>query len=672
LSAYFNGIPLLYATVREGAPSLVFSDGGSSKIGNVQATMMRTIIGAPVGACSWHRLSQIVSLFPEKTSRSNRWFKASGYFCFGERIRNAKKHDFISNILTLTLAAILTLMWMAELSQVRAQTTPSAGQLTPKSFEPQFNPQQPHFSFTPSETKGAPPGADKASLTIGKAIVEGGDPKYAERTEAILAAVRGHKLSISAFYEAANEIQQLYSEAGYFLIRVVIPPQDVKNGGALKFTIIDGFIEAVDIVGLAPQLKRHVAKTLAPLIGRRHLKRDVFDRALLLAADTPGLDLKSNLAPAKADYGVVLTVEGVYRPLSAQVTADNSLSKSLGVFTSTFSVAANSLFGLGEQFYVSATGAPNNGFMSDTSPRRLAAAGVTMPIGYDGLSSNIEYAWSTTMPLIGPGMLATNSNYERLSFKLSYPLVKTENSTISTRIGFDATNETNRATVFNAILYDDSLRTLRGGLDFNGNYIFGTTVNASMDLSRGIGGLGSRGAGNATVADPISQAGASDQFSKLSLRFLVHQNLPDGFGLELAGRGQYAATGPLMNSEKFTLGGPADLSAYDASYFVGDHGWLLRGELQYNYQTQWIGSSLSLKPYIFAARGEVFTINPTAAELAVNGADSFGLGLRWALPVSYPVLKQIDVAFEGARQLSDTPTAVPNSWRFNFSSSMRF
>jgi hemolysin activation/secretion protein len=634
--------------------------------------MMSAIIEAPSEALSWQRFRQIALLFPVATARSLRWFKDGGNFHFNERPWTNPKSYSARNALYQTQAAILLLILMAELSPVLAQTTPSAGQLTPRSFEPQPNPRQPSFSFTASETMGAPPGADKASLKIRKVILEGGDAEFAVRTEAILAAVRGRNLPVTAFYEAAARVQHLYSANGYFLVRVVIPPQDVKNGGVLRLRVIDGFIESVNVEGLAPQLKQRVAKTLARLIGERHLKRVAFDRALLLAADTPGLDLKSNLAPAKADYGVVLTVAGVYHPLSAQVSSDNSLSKSLGVYTSTISAAANSVFGLGEQLYMSATGAPNDGFMNDTSPRRLAAAGVTVPIGYDGLSSNLEYAWSTTMPLIGPSMLATNSTYERLSFKLSYPLVKTENSTIAARLGFDATDETNHATTFNTVLYDDSLRTLRGGIDLNYGFVYGTTVNASIELSQGIRGLGSRGAGDATVTDPVSQAAASDQFSKFGARFLVHQNLPDGFGLEIAGRAQYAATGPLMNSEKFTLGGPADLSAYDASNFIGDHGWLLRGELQYNYQPPWLGLAPAFRPYLFAARGEVFTINPTAAELAVNGADSFGLGLRWALPFGYPMLKQVDLAFEGARQLSDNPMAMPNSWRFNFSSSMRF
>ena len=615
---------------------------------------------------------QIALLSGVATAISMRWFKDGSIFCFDERPWNSARNYFARKAFYLTQAAILSLICIAEASPALAQTTPSAGQLTPRSFEPQTNPQQPSFSFTPAETMGAPPGADKASLNISKGILEGGDAEFVEQTEEILAAVRGRNLPVSAFYEAAAKVQQLYSANGYFLVRVVIPPQDVKNGGVLKLKMIDGFIESVNVEGLAPQLRQRVEKSLAGLIGKRHLKRAAFDRALLLAADTPGFDLKSNLSPAKADDGVILTVVGVYRPLLAQTSADNSLSKSLGVYTSTISAAVNSVFGLGEQLYMSVTGAPNNGFMNDTSPRRLAAAGVTMPIGYDGLSSNLEYAWSTTMPLIAPGTLATNSTYKRLSFKLSYPVVKTENSTIVARLGFDATDETNHATDFNTVLYDDSLRTLRGGIDLNYGSVFGTTVNASIDLSQGIRGFGSRGAGDATVADPVSQAGASDQFSKLSARFLIHQNLPVGFALELTGRGQYAATGTLMNSEKFTLGGPADLSAYDASSFIGDHGWLLRGELQYNYQPQWLGLAPAFKPYLFAARGKVFTINPTAAELFVNGADSFGLGLRWTLPLNYPMLKQVDLAFEGARQLSDNPMAIPNSWRFNFSSAMRF
>src|ERR1035437_1640560 len=313
---------------------------------------------------------QIALLSGVVAARLLRWFKRGRNFCFDGRPRNNSKSYSACDAFYPLSAPILFLILMVGMSPALAQTTPSAGQLTPRSFEPQTNQQQPSFFFTPSETIGAPPGADKASLNISKVILEDGDAELIERTEEILAAVRGRNLPVSAFYEAAAKVQQLYSENGYFLVRVVIPPQDVKNGGVLKLEMIDGFIESVNIEGLVPQLRQRVARTLARLIGERHLKRGAFDRALLLAADTPGLDLKSNLAPAKADYGVVLTVVGVYHPLSAQGSADNSLSKSLGAYTSTISAAANSVFGLGEQLYMSATGAPNSGIMNDTSPRR--------------------------------------------------------------------------------------------------------------------------------------------------------------------------------------------------------------------------------------------------------------------------------------------------------------
>lgn len=569
-------------------------------------------------------------------------------------------------------AALLPLMWLALFSPALAQTTPSAGQLTPRSFEAPPVGRPPSFSFHASEAIGTPPGADKTMLNISQVILKDGDSKFAGQTEAILAAVQNQNVPVSAFYEAAAKVQHLYAADGYFLVRVVIPPQNAQNGGVLNLRVIRGFIDSMNIEGLAPQIKQRVAKMLAGLIGRRDLKRAAFDRALLLASETPGLELKTSLAPAATEAGITLTVTGVYRPVSAQVSSDNSLSKSLGVYTSTLSAAANSVLGFGEQLYVSATGAPNNGFMSDSSPRRLAAAGVTLPLGHDGVSSNVEYAWSTTRPITAPGKLATDSKFERLLFKLSYPFLKTESSTIAARMGFDATNESNQATAFKAPLYEDSLRTLRGGLDLNHNFTSGTAVSAGIDLSQGIRGLGSRGAEDATFDRPISQAGASDRFTKLSTRALVRQDLQQGFALEVSGRGQYAATGKLMNSEKFTLGGPSDLSAYDASSFTGDHGWLLRGEIQYNYQPKWLRFTPTLRPYLFAARGQIFTINPTAVEFAVNGADSFGLGVRGALPFSNPVLRQIDLAFEGARQLSDNPMITPHSWRFNFSGSARF
>jgi hemolysin activation/secretion protein len=254
---------------------------------------------------------QVALLSGVTTARLLRWFKDGRNYCFDGRPQNNSKSYSTRDAFYRLPATNLLLILMVGMSPALAQTTPSAGQLTPRSFEPQTNQQQPSFSFTPSETMGAPPGADKAHLNIRKVVLKGGDAAFTERTEEILSAVRGRNLPVSAFYEAAAKVQQLYSENGYFLVRVVIPPQDVKNGGVLKLEMIDGFIESVNIEGLAPQLKQRVARTLARLIGERHLKRGAFDRALLLAADTPGLDLKSNLAPAKADYGTVLTVVGV-------------------------------------------------------------------------------------------------------------------------------------------------------------------------------------------------------------------------------------------------------------------------------------------------------------------------------------------------------------------------
>jgi len=514
-----------------------------------------------------------------------------------------------------------------------------------------------------------PDGSERSFLRVGEVVVEGLDDAFRSEVAAILAPLRGVQVSAATLYEAAGKIQNIYAIHGFFLTRVVIPPQDARDGGKLIFKVAEGFISTVNVEALPPTLRDSVARTLARVIGKPRLTIAEFDRALMLAADMPGLNLQGDLSPAREDFGVTLKITGSFAPVTGDISTDNTMSRLLGGAQTTFSGNFNSPFGLGEQFYISATGASDFGGFGDENPHRLAAFGVIAPLSSDGLKFNLEYAVSTSRPLTPTGLLPTASLYRRFSFKLSYPWIRTATDTLNSHLAFEDTDEINQAPLFVQTLYHDHLEIMRASLDVRRISNFGATFSGSVQVSKGLPIFNARGAAQATPNEPISRIGASDAFAKLEVHGEWVQEAPGGSAFDISGRGQYAVTGPLLNSEKFVIGGPGDLSSYDQGYFSGDGGWVGRAEWQLPLSS---ARGPRLTPYLFGSRGQVYTLRPTAAESALLGADSIGLGLRVHTSANLAIPNPIDLTVEAARNLIDRSATQPDGWRINMCASVHF
>jgi hemolysin activation/secretion protein len=136
----------------------------------------------------------------------------------------------------------------------------------------------------------APPNAASLSITLGQVIVEGDFPELQSQSATLTDRLRGKRITVADIYAVANAIEQAYAAAGYILVRVVVPPQKLDKGGALRLVIVDGFVEGVDVKGVAESQRSVVAARMASLIGRRHVTLDEIERRLLLASDVPRCD----------------------------------------------------------------------------------------------------------------------------------------------------------------------------------------------------------------------------------------------------------------------------------------------------------------------------------------------------------------------------------------------
>jgi len=207
--------------------------------------------------------------------------------------------------------------------------TAAPSQLTPQSLRPAGPPSE-QTVVLPGPSAIATPGGDShLTVLVGDVELDGAFPELAAANEALVTRLRNHALSVAQIYAAASELERVYTDAGYVLVRVVVPPQNLVDRGQLRLSVIDGYLEGVDVSGVPDKARAAVADRMIGLVGARHLRLAEIERALLVAGDIPGLKLKSTLMRGGREGGARLVLEGEHRLVTASIGSDNRLPSSL-------------------------------------------------------------------------------------------------------------------------------------------------------------------------------------------------------------------------------------------------------------------------------------------------------------------------------------------------------
>lgn len=520
---------------------------------------------------------------------------------------------------------------------------------------------------------------DKVEVTVGRFTVEDAYPELAGESARLLDPLRGHPVAVGLIRAAAAKLEQAYIDHGHFLTSVSIPSQDVPDGGECLLHVTRGYIASIDADAIPRRQRARVLAIVAPLIGRKALTRAQFERAILIASELPTLNLRSSLRSDGTDGGVVLVLTGAYREFVGQFAADNSMPAADGRVSGTLTGNYNPAVRAVDQVFVALGAAMNANPLSADSPRRDFDGGFRSALGTSGTGLELRYTWSRTNPrgsaaasTSGNTVLDTDSTYDRLALRITYPLLKNRSANWLVDVGVDATSLRQDADSSAPSLFDDRLRVLRLGIAGDRTFGAGTQGTISVELSKGIHGFGSRGSGQATPDEPLSQSGASDVFTKWEGHASLHRELPRKFAADLQMRAQYVASRPVLAAEKFATGGPADLSAYDNANFSGDRGWAARAELQRTSALTFAQATAAQQAYLFAARAETVNLEPIAPEPRSAIGNAAGIGVRYS--ISRPDARQgpLDMSGELARQINPGSNGLADHWRVNYAVSMRF
>jgi hemolysin activation/secretion protein/opacity protein-like surface antigen len=490
-----------------------------------------------------------------------------------------------------------------------------------------------------AEAPAKPANAGSVVITVREVWIDGGFPELAHQTEALVSQIEGRRVTLSDVYKLGDDLQRAYVTAGYTLAHVVVPVQDLQ-GGRVHISIVDGFIESLNLSGM-PERFRSLAKArLRPLIGQRHMLQNEIERRVLLLSDLSGLIGSSSIVKGTEPGGGILTVTAVENLISAASGVDNRLPGSLGFWEIGNSVAVNNAFGWGEQVHADvSTGTDFNHLFDSSSQFHAFGAGITLPVGTDGLTIAANASYVRTFPTPEPGTFGPFdeggvATFDRITLRATYPVLLTAKDIVRVQLGFEHVDDQNRLSPFplffnnagNAIFDSsrDRYEDVRLAAEWLTNFpwSFGGQATTAIFYTHGFAG---RTAGGDV---PLSQPGASPIFDKFKVDVRIVQPLPENFQLALFVRAQTSFGWSLMLPEQLSLDGVDALSGFSAGTLNVDTGAVARGEVSRTFITDILNSKAVVAPYLFAAAGGGVHEDPFFGQAKNYQAESVGGGVR--------------------------------------------
>ncbi|HWJ69188.1 MAG TPA: ShlB/FhaC/HecB family hemolysin secretion/activation protein [Sphingobium sp.] len=421
-------------------------------------------------------------------------------------------------------------------------------------------------------------------------------------------------MPLSDLFRLAEQVTAEYRRRGYALSRAIIAPQRIENGVATVH-IVEGFIDQTRIEGKPGGYRPYLEAYLAPVRAERPTSGKDLARALLLARDLQGADVRAVLTPSADVEGAAdLSLVVARKPVEAFVAVDNRGSRWLGPAQFYAGIVLNDLARAGGRLAITGVGAPDQGgelgFVSGTYDQ---------PIGGSGLRASVFASYARTRPGDELRVLALEGESLTWGFGLQYPFLRSRETNILGQFSWTARDSNSRNILLDPV-FDDKIRTANAGLMVNHADRLGGQVTVRGSITQGLGLLGATAGG-----DPAkSRATASGVFTKVNGEITRVQPIHRGLRLLLGATGQWTRNS-LLASEEMGLGSTEYGRAYDPSEITGDKGFAGKAELFYTIPARGMGS---VEPYVYYEGGRVYQNRPLPGEARRSSLRSVGAGLR--------------------------------------------
>lgn len=226
------------------------------------------------------------------------------------------------------------------------------------------------------------------SFRVSGFVVEGPELIPRDQVMSVLNSFAGRAISFSELRTATTAVEQLHAEAGFEVVRVLIPEQEIRPGEKLKLQIVDARLDVVTVAGNDYFTAESIQQSLVVLQPGALINTVDMDKNLRLINDNPAKIVRVRLEPSNKPGLVDAKVQvSDQDPLAAYLTLDNSGTNATGDFRMGLALQHNNAFNKGHMA----------SFQYITSPGRwsdVEVFGLNYKVPFYTLSSMLELAYS--------------------------------------------------------------------------------------------------------------------------------------------------------------------------------------------------------------------------------------------------------------------------------------
>ncbi|HWJ68796.1 MAG TPA: POTRA domain-containing protein [Sphingobium sp.] len=467
------------------------------------------------------------------------------------------------------------------------------------------------------EKSAVPRSVDELQFSIRAITVEGAAHYPAAEVDAFFTPLVGRTITLEELRDAAAHLEARYREDGFFLTRVFVPPQQVKDG-TLIVRVVEGHVSTVTIDAPDAATRRRLDAVLQPLVGRTPVRLADVEGRLLTINDMPGINAMSVLRPGDALGGTDLMLTSRTRPNAYQFSINNAASRELGPWTYGANATINRPLGR--------IGALDAALSVAGDLRELWSGSLRYaePISASGLTASIGALAGVARPGGRIRQLDVLSHVRSFSARLRYPLLRGRAMSLFLDAGL-ALNSSKTDALGQRIIADRQT-VAEATLIWQQNGWGDGVTTASASVFQGIDAFGATARGS-----PLASVANFDPgFTRLSWLVQRSQRLPDRFSAYGVFQGQYTRD-TLLSGEMVTFGGPGIGRAYDPSLIAGDRGIGGLIELRYDLATAFGPTLDHVQLYGFGDAARATSLANGALPKSVERLSSLGVGVRFDL-----------------------------------------
>lgn len=474
----------------------------------------------------------------------------------------------------------------------------------------------------PSPTTAEPaPGDVPAEITIEQFEFEGNtvisDQELTEATKNYI----NRPLSFAQVYEVRSIITKLYQERGYVTSGAIIPPQRFSQvNKVVKIQILEGGLEAIEVRGTQRLNPEYIRSRLIDAAGTPVNQKALIEALQLLQFDPLIKNLSAELtAGTQQGSSLLIVTVAEAKTLHLDLSLNNNRSPTIGTFERRLDFTQANLRGLGDRL--------NIGF-SNTDGSNTLDATYTYPLnprnGTLSFSTSITLSHVVESPFNRVDIDA-DSRYFGLTWR--QPLQRTLSQEFA--IGLSLTNQKSKVTIFDVPVRlspgaeeDGSttvtaLRFFQEWTNTSGRHVFG--VRSQFNL--GLGLLGGTNNEDAPDSNFLAWRGQVQWVELLA---------PDT--LFVLGGDLQVSLSPLLNLEKFGLGGRDTVRGYRQNILLSDSGASASAELRVPIlRLPRQSALLQVVPFIDVGFAWNNSDNLSDPEPDPNFLASIGLGFRFQM-----------------------------------------